>query len=78
MRVCRPFEPDRSYFETVMMIELPLAVKTNSKERRRIMMNTNTKKRVLAFLMALAMMVMLAACGGKNPAGTYELSKTWK
>lgn len=38
-------------------------------------MNTNTKKRVLAFLMALAMMVMLAACGGKNPAGTYDLSK---
>lgn len=38
-------------------------------------MNTNTKKRVLAFLMALAMMVVLVACGGKNPAGTYELSK---
>lgn len=57
-----------------MMIELPSAVKTESKERKKIM-NTNTKKRALAFLMALAMMVMLAACGGKNPAGTYELSK---
>ncbi len=39
-------------------------------------MNTNMKKRVLTFLMALAMIFTLAACGGSNsPAGTYELSK---
>ena len=36
----------------------------------------NTKKQVLSFLLALAMTVTLAACGGSNsPAGTYELSK---
>ena len=40
-------------------------------------MNTNTKKRVWTFLMALAMIVTLAACGGSSnsPAGMYELSK---
>ena len=39
-------------------------------------MNTNMKKRVLTFLMALAMIFTLAACGGSNsPAGTYVLSK---
>ena len=39
-------------------------------------MNTNMKKRVVTFLMALAMIFTLAACGGSNsPAGTYELSK---
>lgn len=39
-------------------------------------MNTNTTKRVFTFMMALAMIVTLAACGGSNSAaGTYELSK---
>lgn len=42
-------------------------------------MNTNTKKRVWTFLMALAMIFTLAACGGggggKDPSGTYELTK---
>ena len=39
-------------------------------------MNMNTTKRVFTFLMALAMIFTLAACGGgKNPAGMYELSK---
>ena len=39
-------------------------------------MNINTKKRVLTFLMALAMIFTLAACGGgKDPAGMYHLSK---
>lgn len=40
-------------------------------------MSINTKKRVLTFLMALAMMIALAACGGggKDPAGTYKLTK---
>ena len=39
-------------------------------------MNTNTTKRVFTFMMALAMIVTLAACGGGNSAaGTYELSK---
>ena len=39
-------------------------------------MNTNTTKRVFTFMMALAMIVTLSACGGGNsPAGTYELSK---
>ena len=34
------------------------------------------KKRILTVLMALVMLVSLAACGGgKNPAGTYELTK---
>ena len=35
------------------------------------------KKRVLTFLMALAMIVSLAACGGgsKGPAGTYKLTQ---
>ena len=34
------------------------------------------KKRVLTFLMALAMIASLAACGGgsKGPAGTYKLT----
>ena len=34
------------------------------------------KKRALTFLMALAMIVSLAACGGgsKGPAGTYKLT----
>ena len=38
-------------------------------------MKINTKKRGLTFLMVLAMMVGLVACGGsgKNPAGTYNL-----
>ena len=35
----------------------------------------NMKKRVLTFLMAMAMIVSLAACGGnKGPAGTYKLT----
>lgn len=42
-------------------------------------MKINTKKRVLTFLVILAMIVGLAACGsgggGKNPAGTYNLIK---
>lgn len=39
-------------------------------------MNTNTTKRIWTFLMALAIIVTLAACGGSNSAaGTYELSK---
>lgn len=39
-------------------------------------MNTNTKKRVLTFLMALAMMISLVACGGgKDPSGSYALTK---
>ena len=34
------------------------------------------KKRILTVLMALVVLVSLAACGGgKNPAGTYELTK---
>ena len=37
----------------------------------------NMKKRVLIFLMALAMLATLAACGGggKSPAGTYKLTQ---
>ena len=37
----------------------------------------NMKKRVLTFLMALAMLATLAACGGggKSPAGTYKLTQ---
>ena len=35
----------------------------------------NMKKRVLTFLMAMAMIVSLTACGGnKGPAGTYKLT----
>lgn len=41
-------------------------------------MNTNTKKRVWTFLMALMMIFTLVACGGgggKDPSGTYALTK---
>lgn len=40
-------------------------------------MSTNTKKWVWTFLIALAMMFSLVACGGgsNSPAGMYELSK---
>lgn len=40
-------------------------------------MSTNTKKRVLTFLMALGMIFTLVACGGggKDPTGTYKLTK---
>lgn len=39
-------------------------------------MKKNLTNRVLTLLMALAMIVSLAACGGgKSPAGTYDLAK---
>ena len=39
-------------------------------------MKKNLTNRVLTLLMALAMLVSLAACGGgKSPAGTYDLAK---
>ena len=38
-------------------------------------MNTDTKNRVLTFMMVLMMIFTLVACGGKSPAGTYDLSK---
>ena len=38
-------------------------------------MKHTMKKNVLALLLALAMVVSLAACGGGSPEGTYHLTK---